>query len=67
MTNADASTQAKKARRSLGDVFQILKEHNHQASLIYPANLYVIITFKKETFHDKSGLKEFMATRSVLQ
>lgn len=47
MTNADASTQAKKARRALGDVFQILKDHNHQSSLTNAANLDVIITFKK--------------------
>lgn len=67
MTNVDASTQVKKARRALGDVFQILKGYNRQASLTNPANLSVIIMFKKETFHDKSRLKEFMTTKPVLQ
>jgi hypothetical protein len=49
----------------LKDVFQVLKNHNCQLSLIDPEKSSIIIEGERKTFHKKNRLKEFMNIKPV--
>lgn len=63
----DFSIQMVKARRAWRDTVQVLNEHKCQTRLLYPAKLSVIIDGERKIFHDKSKLKDYMATKPGLQ
>jgi hypothetical protein len=63
----DFSPETMKARRSLGDVIQTLKEHKCQPRLLYPAKLSITIDEDTKVFHDKTKYKQYLSTNSALQ
>jgi hypothetical protein len=64
---ADFSTQTLNKRWSWKDIYQALKENNCHPELVYPAKLSFLIEGDIKTFHNKQKIKEFTATKPVLQ
>jgi hypothetical protein len=56
-----------KARRSLADVIQTLREHKCQARLLYPSKLPITIDRETKVFHDKTKFKQYLSTNSAFQ
>lgn len=53
-----------KATTAWGNIFQVLKDYESQARLIYPAKLY---TIERKTFHDMNSFKKFIFNRPNLK
>ena len=56
-----------KARRSWTDVLQILRDHRWQTRLLYPVQLSITLEGENITFHDKTKLKLYLSTTTVLE
>lgn len=55
-------------RQAQNVVFKTLKDKIHKHILLYSAKLPATIEeLKKNTFHDKQKLEEFIATKEALQ
>jgi hypothetical protein len=52
------SPETMKARRSLTDVIQTLREYRCQPRLLYPAKHLITIDGEMKTFHDKTKLTQ---------
>ena len=63
----DFSPESMKARRSLTDVIQILREHKCQPRLLYPAKLSITIDGETKEFHDKTKFTHYLFMNPVLQ
>ena len=57
----DFSTETLKARRSFRAIIQTLWEHKCQTSIIYPANLSIIIDGEIKMFHKKTKFKQYLS------
>ena len=55
-----------KARRSLADLMQTLREHKCQPKL-YPAKLSIIIDGETKIFHDITKFTQYLSTNPALQ
>ena len=64
---ADLSAETLQARREWGPIFNILKETNFQARILYPAKLSFISEGKIKSFTNKEVLRDFVTTRPALQ
>ena len=55
-----------KARRAWSSIMQILRDHECQPILIYPAKLTVTIKGKNKIFHNKTRFHQYLATNPAL-
>jgi hypothetical protein len=56
-----------KARRSLTDVIQTLREHKCQPRLLYPAKLSIAIDGETKVFHDKTKFTHYLSMNPAFQ
>ena len=63
----DFSMETMKARRSMIEVLQKLRDHECKHRLLYPAKLSFTIYGENKTFQDKNKFKQFVATNPALQ
>ena len=56
-----------KARRSLADVIQILREQKCQSRQLHPAKLMITIDGETKVFQDKTKFKQCLSTNTALQ
>jgi hypothetical protein len=61
----DFSPETIKARRSLEDIIQILREHKCQPRLLYPAKLSITVDGETKIFHDKTKFTQYLSTNPV--
>ena len=59
--------ETKKARRSLADVIQTLRDHNFRPRLLYPAKLSITVDGKTKIFHEKNRFTQYLSTNPALQ
>ena len=63
----DFSPETMKARRSLTDVIQTLREHKCQHRLLYPAKFSIAIEGETKVFHDKTKFTQYLSMNPALQ
>ena len=63
----DFSPETMKARRTLTDVIQTLREHKCQPRLLYPAKLPITIDVEIKVSHDKNKLNQNLSVNPALQ
>ena len=63
----DLSAETLQARREWQDIFKILKGKCLQPRLLYPARVSFKIDEETKSFSDRQKLREFSATKPVLQ
>ena len=63
----DFSPETMKARRSLSDIIQTLREHKCQPRLLYPEKLSITIDGENKIFHDKSKFTQYLSINTALQ
>jgi hypothetical protein len=63
----DFSPETMKARRSLADVIQILREHKCQPRPLYQEKFSITIDGEKKIFHDKTKFTQYLSTNPALQ
>jgi hypothetical protein len=56
-----------KARRSLTDVCQSLREHKCRPRLLYPQKLSITIDGEPKVFHDKTKFTQYLSINPALQ
>ena len=66
-STADLSAETLQARGEWQDIFKILKGKNLQSTLLYLARISFKIDGEINRFSDKQKLREFSATKLVLQ
>ena len=64
--SADFSVQTLKAIRAWNNIFQVLKEHECQPRILYPAKLTFRFDNEIKSFHDEQKLKEFTNRKPTL-
>ena len=64
---ADLSAETLQARREWGPIFNILKEHNFQPRISYPAKLSFTTEGKIKSFMYNQVLRDFITTGPALQ
>jgi hypothetical protein len=56
-----------KARRSLTNIIQTLREHKCQPRLLYPAKLSITIHGETKVFYDKTKFTQYLSMNTALQ
>ena len=64
---ADLSIETLQARREWQDILKVMKEHNLQPRLLYPARISFKYEGEIKNFTDKQKLREFSTTKPALQ
>jgi hypothetical protein len=64
---SDFSPETIKARRSLVDFIQTLRELKCQPRLLYLANLSITIDGETKVFHDRTKFAQYCSTNPALQ
>lgn len=62
---ADFSLETLKSRRDWSKTFQVLKDHDGQLRLIYPATLYTIAGKERKKFHNINSLKKLYPAKQT--
>jgi len=63
----DFSPETMKVRRSWADLIQIIREHNCQHRLLYPAKISITIDGENKIFHDKTKCTQYLSINPALQ
>ena len=61
----DLSIETLQARREWQDILKVMKEHNLQPRLLYPARISFKYEGEIKSFTDKQKLREFSTTKSA--
>jgi hypothetical protein len=61
------SIDTMKARRSLGDVIQTLREHKCQPRLLCPVKLSITMDGESKVFHDKNKFTQYLSINPAFQ
>ena len=64
---ADLSIETLQARREWQDIHRVMKEHNLQQRLLYPARISFRYEGEFRSFTEKQKLREFSTTKPALQ
>jgi hypothetical protein len=64
---SDFSPETMKARRTLTDVIQTLREHKCQPRLLYPAKLSITVDGETKVFNDRTKFTHYLSKNPALQ